>query len=276
MPVLDELYSTAQTGILVREVQEVVTSQVFSCLREDAQTAREDLVNALPDEHIDALAAYASFDAAAEAIGPYLYERRSEKGPFVRVLRTCFDMPMAEFFRAHVPYGGELHARIVARTARSPETCTVPSPVQARHRGMSTGTNPGRVTPNEAETGRAPIDGSGAPRSRRTPAARPPAPRRARRGSWKTTTPRDARPCGPSRTGRARRGQRGAASGAGIGGTVPAWTPEMIQTRNDEHEEIEPARLPVGKAELARRTGCRPDRLIDVRLLKGDGRIKAP
>ncbi len=114
MPVLDELYFTAQTGSLVREAQEVITAHIWACLRETLRQRADDLVNDLPDEHIDALARYASFDAAAEAIGPYLYDGRSEKGAFVRVLRMCFDMPTGEFFRLHVPYGSELHARIIA------------------------------------------------------------------------------------------------------------------------------------------------------------------
>lgn len=79
------------------------------CLRDVFREHADDLVNALPDEEIDAIANLPSFADALLAIDPYLYDGGLETGPFVCTLRLGFDLPTVAFFDQHVPAGAALY-----------------------------------------------------------------------------------------------------------------------------------------------------------------------
>ena len=90
-----------------------IAEHAKACLRDVFREHADDLVNALPDEEIDAIANLASFADALVAIDPYIYDGGIETGPFVRTLRLGFDLPTTAFFEQHVPGGTALYRSLM-------------------------------------------------------------------------------------------------------------------------------------------------------------------
>jgi hypothetical protein len=112
LPVYEEFCFTPQRNLMA-DAYHTISRQARLCLKAALRDHADDLVNAMPTEHIDALATVPSFAQACEAIDPYLFDGGNETGPFVRTVQRCFDVETAVFFSTYVPHGGGLYERLV-------------------------------------------------------------------------------------------------------------------------------------------------------------------